>query len=416
MISLDKTSQLSARQFGIFRILFGLYLGWHFAALIPYGVELFSDIGILGAEGANPFKGSWPTYFNPLFLEGSHQWITPLLITAVVASLCFMLGVLRRFSALFLCIVFSCLFTANPLIANPSLGYMGMLLLLCAVIPVGEGYSLSKKSATWAMPHLACFTAWFLLAAGYSFSGVIKLGSPSWIDGSALQHLLENPLARPGLIRDIMLSLPEMFLTIMTWGVLLLEVLFLPLALFKKTRFWAWSLMLLMHIGIMTTVDFADLSMGMIMVHLFTFQRSWLPARKSSSQQDHLLFIDADCAFCQQSTRMMSSIDSQKVIKFSTLQGETSALIPDKSDEITAAVLLENPDSADLRKWQGADAILRSLYLCGGALSLFWVFHLIPALIKDPVYHFIAKHRHQIPFVSKQCKLLTPEQQTRYLP
>ena len=291
-----------------------------------------------------------------------------------------------------------------------------MLLLLCAVIPLGEEFSLAKKSATWKMPHLACFTAWFLLAAGYSFSGVIKLGSPSWIDGSALQHLLENPLARPGVVRDMMLSLPDGFLMVMTWGVLLLEILFLPLAFFKKTRFWAWSLMLLMHFGIMTTVDFADLSIGMIMVHLFTFQRRWLPARKSNSEEDHILFIDADCAFCQQSTRMMSSIDSQKVIKFSTLQGETSSLIPDNSEEIRAAILLENPASKNQRKWQGADAILRSLYLCGGAHSLLWVFHHIPACVKDTLYNFIAKHRHQIPFVSKQCKLLTPEQQNRYLP
>ncbi len=413
MINLEKTSDLSARQFGVFRILFGIYLSWHFTALLPYGVELFSDIGILAAEGANPFKGSWP---NPLFMKGSHQWITPLLISAVVASLCFTLGILRRSVAIYLCVIFGWLFTANPLIANPSLGYIGMLLLLCAVITRGEAFSLSTKSPTWSMPHLACFTAWFLLAAGYSFSGVIKLGSPSWIDGSALQNLLENPLARPGIIRDKMLELPDVFLMFMTWGVLLLEVLFLPLAFFKKTRFWAWSLMLLMHVGIMTTVDFADLSIGMIMVHLFTFQRSWLPVRRSSSKEDHILFIDADCAFCQQSTRMMSSIDSQKVIKFSTLQGETSSLIPEKGEEITAAILLENPDSDEQKKWQGADAILRSLYHCGGALSLLWIFHLMPTFIKDNLYNFIAKYRHQIPFVSKQCKLLTPEQQTRYLP
>jgi len=404
---LEQHSQFSMRQFIVFRVLFGIYLVWHFATLIPYGVELFSDVGILGGDGVNPFNGSWP---NPLFLEGSSRWITPWLICAVISAVSFTFGFLRRSTALFLCVTMSCLFTANPLIANPSLGYIGMLLLLCAVIP-----PINKN---WRMPHVACLTAWILLAAGYTFSGVLKLGSPSWINGSALQHLLENPLARPGIIRDLMLSLPDSFLSIMTWGVLLLEVSFIPLALFKKTRFWVWSLMLLMHLGIMTTVDFADLSLGMVMVHLFTFQRSWLPSRKSSGEMQHVLFIDGGCAFCQRSAKILTSIDNHEVLNFSTLTGETSTLIPAHLNhtEKRAAVLLENPETEIQQVWQGADAILRSLYLCGGAFSLFWILRFLPSWIKDGGYRFIAKNRLKIPFISNSCPLLTPEQQTRYLP
>jgi predicted DCC family thiol-disulfide oxidoreductase YuxK len=248
-----------------------------------------------------------------------------------------------------------------------------MLLLLCTVIP-----PLTKN---WKIPHVACLTAWILLAVGYTFSGVIKLGSPSWIDGSALQHLLENPLARPGFIRDIMLSLPDGILSTMTWGVLLLEVSFLPMVFFKKTRFWVWSLMLLMHLGIMTTVDFADLSLGMVMVHLFTFQRSWLPFSKSIGEMEHVLFIDGDCAFCQKSAKILTSIDGHEVLNFSSLTGETSALIPHHFDhrEKRAAILLENPDTENQRAWQGADAILRSLYLCGGVFSLLWILRFLPS-------------------------------------
>ncbi len=404
---LEQHSQFSARQFIVFRILFGIYLTWHFVTLVPYGVELFSDNGILGAAGVNPFHGAWP---NPLFLKGSHQWITPWLITAVMASVSFTFGFFRRTTSLFLCITMSCLFTANPLVANPSLGYIGMLLLLCTVIP-----PITKD---WKMPYMACLTAWILLAVGYTFSGVLKLGSPSWLDGSALQHLLENPLARPGMIRDLMLSLPDGFLSLMTWGVLLLEVSFLPLALFKKTRFWAWSLMLLMHLGIMTTVDFADLSLGMVMIHLFTFQRSWLPSKRSSGEMEHVLFIDGECAFCQKSAQILTSLDSHAVLNFSTLTGETSALIPAKFNhrEKRAAVLLENPNTENQRTWQGADAILRSLYLCGGPFALLWILRFIPSWMKDGSYSFIAKNRLRIPFISNSCPLLTPEQQQKYLP
>jgi|GEM_PF-5184698 len=34
--------------------------------------------------------------------------------------------------------------------------------------------------------------------------------------------------------------------------------------------------MVVLHIGIIFVVDFADLSLGMLMVHAFTFDRKWL--------------------------------------------------------------------------------------------------------------------------------------------
>lgn len=255
------------RQFSFFRIVFGLYLGWHFAALIPYAGEIFSSEGIMGSDGLNPFEGRW---VNPFFVWRTPSLIQGALILGVCASVLLMLGKCRRPSALFLWLLHSCLFTANPLTANPSLGYIGMLLLLCAVAPNNTDH----------LPRMIPVSAWILLAAGYSFSGILKLGSPSWIDGTAIQHLMHNPLARPGLARDIMLSLPDGFLMAMTWGALALEVFFIPLAYFHSTRLYAWSAMLLMHVGIMATVDFADLSLGMIMVHIFTFQKSWLATWK----------------------------------------------------------------------------------------------------------------------------------------
>ena len=41
------------------------------------------------------------------------------------------------------------------------------------------------------------------MAVGYTFSGVTKLPSPSWRDGTALARILDNPLARPGPLRDL---------------------------------------------------------------------------------------------------------------------------------------------------------------------------------------------------------------------
>ena len=68
----------------------------------------------------------------------------------------------------------------------------------------------------------------------------------------------------------------------LTWSVLVAEITFLPLACFRMGRLVAWSGMLGMHLGIVLLVDFADLSFGMVMLHLFTFDPDWLPARMRS--------------------------------------------------------------------------------------------------------------------------------------
>ncbi len=136
---------------------------------------------------------------------------------------------------------------------------------------------VARKAGRWAMPAMAVGVVWALLACGYTFSGIDKLSSPSWVDGQAIPLLLDNPLARPGFIRDSLLLFPDWVLHSMTWGSMEAEILFLPLYFFQAGRMVAWASMLAMHLGIMVLISFADLSMGMIMIHIFTFDRRWLP-------------------------------------------------------------------------------------------------------------------------------------------
>jgi hypothetical protein len=155
--------------------------------------------------------------------------------------------------------VLACLFGRNPLIGNPALPYIGIVLLAHAFSRAG------------LMRRQACTAVWVLMALGYSLSGYTKLTSPSWIDGSALVHILNNPLARPGVMRDALLALPSVYLRAATWGTLGLELLFAPLALSRPLRPWLWGAMLTLHLGLIGLIDFADLSLGMVMLHLFTY-------------------------------------------------------------------------------------------------------------------------------------------------
>lgn len=273
--SLLKIAPVSALQFGLFRVAFGAYLAVHFAHLIPWGAELFGRTGTLGDPSVSPLHGVFP---NVLTLWDSPPQVTVFLVAMVVLSLLFAAGVWRRVAAVLLWYGWACLFNRNPLISNPGIPYVGLMLLLSSLVPATERLRFqlrSRHDERFAMPYWVFGAAWVLMAVGYSYSGVVKLMSPSWLDGSALWHLLNNPLARDGFARDIALQMPMPLIRIATWGALAAEVLFLPLALVSRVRPFAWAALLGMHLGIVMLVSFADLTAGMLMLHFFTWDGRW---------------------------------------------------------------------------------------------------------------------------------------------
>ncbi|HUO86455.1 MAG TPA: hypothetical protein VM617_03625, partial [Thermoanaerobaculia bacterium] len=271
-------------QLTVFRALLGLYLAAHFLHLLPWGAELFSAAGVLPDPALNP---TWPTRVLlpfPLGWWDSPGAVTAVLVAGTVLALAFAAGIHRRPAAALLWLVWASLFARNNLIANPSLPYVGLLLLLTLLIPVGEPLTLlprrHRHREDWFFPASVYQVAWLLLMAGYTYSGIVKLASPSWVDGTALAHLLANPLARDGLLRDLLLALPDGLLRLATWGALAVEVLALPLALWRRTRPAIWLATGALQLGILGVVAFADLTIGMLLAHLFVFDPDWLPARR----------------------------------------------------------------------------------------------------------------------------------------
>jgi hypothetical protein len=266
---------VTPRQFAWFRIIFGAYLAIHFAHLVPWGGELFSREGVIPRASLNPTHGILP---NVLAWWDSPAFVTAFLAAMVALSVLFAAGVMRHAAALLLWYGWACLFNRNVLISNPSIAYVGLLLLLTTLVPGREplrALGQRAESGDFYVPAAAYWTAWFLMAAGYTFSGIVKLASPSWVDGTALWHVVQNPLARDGLLRDVVLGMPAWGFQLLTWKSLALEILFLPLAAWRWTRPMIWCAMVFMHIGILALVSFADLSAGMLMVHLFTLDSRW---------------------------------------------------------------------------------------------------------------------------------------------
>lgn len=352
--------------FTLFRLIFGTYLIVHLLTLFPYAPDLFSQEGLIQDPTLNPL--SLPSIIN----SRTSAYVTVGL--GVLCSLAFTLNAHRRPAALLLAVILHLLFLRNNLTSNPSLPYLNLLLVLSAFLP---------KNPTREQCEDPVRVAAFLLALGYTFSGLTKLSSPSWLDGSAFYHVLNNPLARTNLAQELALLTPEAFLQIFTWGALTAELLFLPLWIWKGSRPWIWLTLVSMHLGLIFVVDFADLSLGMIMVHLFIFDPRWIPSRKAKNGLPIQVSFDADCLMCNGFIRFLSQQDFQNSLRFHPL--------PSDSPKDTLLALRDGQAS------QKSGAVMTALETLGGEWRVLAIgLHLSPRALNDAVYVLIAKNRHRL--------------------
>jgi hypothetical protein len=258
----------------IFRILLGLYLILHFIQLVPYAEELFGN-DMPYDPTLSPVYGLFPNILN-------HVNATAFLLFSVFVSILFTIEFHPRICSFILWYCWAALFNRNILILNPGIPYVGWILLVMTLVerdPNRVVFNTNNRFLKYIqhdrLPKRVFWSAWILMAAGYTYSGLHKLMvSPSWVDGTALQYVLESCLARDNIFRDTLLQFP-LFLKYSTWFSLFLEITFLPLGVFYYTRFVYWSIYMGFHLGILMLINFTDLTVGVLMIHLMTFDWNW---------------------------------------------------------------------------------------------------------------------------------------------
>jgi predicted DCC family thiol-disulfide oxidoreductase YuxK len=384
-------------------MIFGLYLTVHFMMLIPVASELWSSSGFISDVKFNLTYGYFP---NVLAMLDTSFLVTLFVMFMALLSFFVWVGFYRRMASLLLWYGWACLFHQNNLILNPGLPMVGWLLLALAIIPKGEGWGVEKENEDWMIPPILYWGAWVIVGVVYTISGLDKLMAPSWQDGSAITHLLNNPLARDYFVRDTLLSAPEIFRQILTWVTLGLEMSFGLLVIFSKTRMFAWFMIMAMHLGILMIVDFADLTLGVIMIHLFTFDARWFQIEK----KEHIIIFDGICGFCNKSLDTLIKLDEEKLFKYSSLQGEFVKKL-DLKKGIESIVLYEEGNL-----YYKSTAILKILRSLGGVWIFTNIFYIIPTFIRDYIYDVIAKYRYNIFGKMESCRMPNKEELNLFLP
>jgi len=141
-------------QYSFWRALLGLYLFIHFVHLLPWSAELFSSRGLLHDARLSPLAAVFPGLFA---ISDAPWFIHAALSTAAAAALAFAAGWRDRVAAFWMWLVLASLFVRNPLIANPSMPYVGFMLLAHLFVPAAPYGSAAARGRTdpdggWALP------------------------------------------------------------------------------------------------------------------------------------------------------------------------------------------------------------------------------------------------------------------------
>lgn len=408
------TSGWTGGQYTLFRALFGLYLCIHFVHLLPWSAELFSHVGVLPEGHLSPIFALFPNLFA---ISDAPWFVYATLGLSAIAALSFAAGWWDRLAALWMWIVLASLFGRNPLIANPSLPYVGFMLLAHLFVqsaPFGavSAFGRTDPDAGWSPSRPVFLAAWVVLALSYSYSGYTKLLSPSWVAGDNITFVLQNPLARPWYLRDFFLWLPPIFLTLLTWVVLYVELLFAPLALIPRARPWLWSAMLFIQFGFLFLLNFADLTIGMLLFHLFTFDPAWIQSRPF--KRGDVLYYDGNCAMCHGFVRFLLAEERSGTLRYAPLQGTHFRT------NVPESLRKGLPDSLILQTEGGvlllrSDAVVQVLGNLGGMWSAAArLLRFVPRPLRDGVYDVVGALRYRVfGRAPEVCPLLTPQLRKR---
>jgi predicted DCC family thiol-disulfide oxidoreductase YuxK len=170
--------------------------------------------------------------------------------------------------------------------------------------------------------------------------------------------------------------------------------------------------MLVIQFGFLFLLNFADLTTGMLLFHLFTFDPAWIPARPF--KRSEVLYYDGNCAMCHGFVRFLLAEERTGTLRYAPLQGahyQTSV-----SESLRTGL----PDSLILRTEQGtlhlrSDAVIQILGNLGGLWSAAArLLRFVPRPLRDGAYDAIGALRYRVFGRARDaCPLITPQLRKR---
>lgn len=128
----------------------------------------------------------------------------------------------------------------------------------------------------------------------------------------------------------------------------------------------------------------------------------------------NIVVFDAECLACSRWVQFLLSADRRRRYHFASIQSEQGrALLAQAGLPLQGldTMLLVEPERVTLH----TDAIIRVLIGLGGLYRLAAVGFLIPHLLRDPVYRWVARNRYRILGKRERCYMPTEGDRARFL-
>lgn len=125
------------------------------------------------------------------------------------------------------------------------------------------------------------------------------------------------------------------------------------------------------------------------------------------------MYYDGECGLCARSVQFCLRHDKRGVLRFAPLQGSTYASVQhdDKPTEVSTMVL-----SVGDQLFIKSTAVLKTMRYMGGFFAVLGAIGLVvPRVLRDWVYSFVAKRRIAWFGVANVCHLPNPKQKMRFL-
>jgi predicted DCC family thiol-disulfide oxidoreductase YuxK len=124
--------------------------------------------------------------------------------------------------------------------------------------------------------------------------------------------------------------------------------------------------------------------------------------------------FDAQCLLCNAWVRFVIRHDRRGIFRLAAIQGATGqALLHQAGLQVEGLQTLLLVDGA--RSWQHTSAILRVFHHLGWPWRAAWVGWLVPAVLRDALYRWVARHRYRIFGRADACMVPSPDVKARFL-
>ena len=127
----------------------------------------------------------------------------------------------------------------------------------------------------------------------------------------------------------------------------------------------------------------------------------------------HVIFFDGHCNLCNASVDFVLKKDKEEKFLFDSLQSDYAvetfnSIFPKDTDSIIVWT-----KSGDLLLKSNAALLIASEL--GGWLRLFIIFKVLPLLLRDAIYAFLAKNRYKWFGRKNTCRLPSSDERQRFL-